>query len=141
MTVLIVSLAVSVGLVSSVPKGEEKLRHVEQATSPRYDDVLVQARAEGEIVVAVTVLPSGKVDDATVVETFWPPLNKLHEAFAKRWRFESAKKTTDHRIVFRYRFLPETEAQSELGWTFAAPSTVEIRHARPRVERSTDPGG
>ena len=108
-----------------------ELRMPVVAVAPSYDIRLVHAILQGPVVVEVTVSRSGAVSSAELLESIYPPLDELHLAYARRWRFQEANLPTTQKIEFIYRFLPKATPAEELGVVFIAPTTVEIRRHEP----------
>jgi TonB family protein len=131
--VVVVVLSAYPGNYSAL--GEEG-RRVLRAVAPAYDDWWALKRAQGNCVVAVTVLPSGDVHNVHVFESIQSieeELNRVLRSAARLWRFEPQEHTTVHRLVFVFRFLPEGTPPEELGFVFLAPTTVEIRRVEPPI--------
>jgi TonB family protein len=109
-----------------------------QAVAPGYPEQMYYAAKEGEFVVAITVLPSGTVHNARMMAPApFHSVDSLLERCAEKWRFGEQDETTLKMIHFVFRLLPEGTPQEELGFTYLAPMTIEVRRAR-HPETTTD---
>ncbi len=107
---------------------------VKKAVAPPYDDRLYFAQAQGTVRIAATVLPSGEIEDASIVETFWTwnsTMNEYFLTFARRWLFGPSNSRQKVEIVFDFKLLPLSTSDHDLGTVFVAPAKMEISRREP----------
>jgi protein TonB len=69
---------------------DEMQKHIERSVPPVYPDVARQAGVEGDVVLRVTVSPSGRVSDIKVLDG--PPILARAAAEAvQQWQYQSPR--------------------------------------------------
>jgi TonB family protein len=115
----------------SIPAVAQDARRVIRASAPAYPDLMYAAGTQGKFIVAVTVLPSGEVDNVVVMESVARYVDPVLRAHAKRWRFEQQEHTSVQMLEFAFRLLPVDAPSEELGTIFVTPMTMEICRTEP----------
>ncbi len=120
------SLAFFVVCMDSLVLAQEP-RRVIQASVPEYPYMMYAAGIQGKFLVDLTVLPSGHVGDAKVLESPGKYFDSEILGRVMRWKFEPQEGSSRFTIEFVFRLLPKEAPVEDCGVFFLAPTTIEIR--------------
>lgn len=80
-----------------------------QQVSPRVPQSTIRVRAEGTVVVEVTIDPRGNVSDARIVKPVFPSYDAAALRAAKQWKFQPATingEPVESRMTLQFAFKP-----------------------------------
>lgn len=107
-----------------------------EATPPLYPPIAVAVRAEGEVMVEVTINNDGSVNGSKAVAGHIL-LQKASELAAQRWKFsaiEGQAITRKATLSFKFVLLPWKVGIEEEQPIFRPPFQVEVRYKPGRIQ-------
>jgi hypothetical protein len=114
---------------------------VVKAVAPPFIPFIFGKTGSATVIVEVAIDPTGKVDEAHIVE-FSLFRDKSFEETAKKWVFApaaDAKQVRTARLTFVLRIMPKGTRWDELTTIFTTPYQVEVRHEVFDPPTNSDP--
>jgi TonB family protein len=123
-----------IGVRAQVKSGEQP--EVVAAVAPIFPVIAAAAKANGEVIVEVTINTKGKVSATYVVEGN-RLLRQVCEIAARRWKFAPAHDESDGRkvrLTFSFRVLEKQAPEIETTPVFMPPYRIEVTRDKPVIK-------